>query len=357
MQFLIKLRRSYVAALLAVTLVTSLSWLLTAWLTVTDLAMVYLLGVVVTAAYCDRNVSLVCAVASFAAFDFFFVPPVFTLRFSQSHYLLTGLVLLIVGLVISALAARVRRQTQFAAEASRAAAEERLRNSILASISHDLRTPLAVIAGSASSLRENRDRLTMQEQDQLLSAIFEQSRVVNSEIANVLEIARLHAGPVTLDRQWHPVEELVGAALERCKSKLREHIVDVRLPHDLPMIHVDGVLIEKLLVNLIENAAQYTPIGTRLWINGRYDAEHVEISLRDNGPGLPSGADDLFKSFVRGQTEGPASGFGLGLSICRAIAKLHSAQITARTPNGGGSEFVLSVPYETPPKAASEEVA
>jgi two-component system sensor histidine kinase KdpD len=172
-----------------------------------------------------------------------------------------------------------------------------------------------------------------------------------------LEIARLRAGPVALDRQWYPVEEIVGAALQRCKPKLRDHLVDVRMPHELPMIHVDGVLIEKLLVNLIENAAQYTPHGTRLCIGAWVDSDHVSVSVRDNGPGLPTGADELFKSFVRGEAESAASGFGLGLTVCHAIAKLHAALISARTPDGGGAEFVVSFPYATPPDAIGEEVA
>jgi two-component system sensor histidine kinase KdpD len=356
MTSLSQLRRSYVAALIAVAVTTGVNWLLSRWLTVTDLAMVYLLCVIVTAVYCDRNVSIACAIASFAAFDFFFVPPVFTLRFAQSHYLVTGLVLLLVGLVISALAARIRSESQLAATASVAAAEEKLRNSILASISHDLRTPLAVIAGSASSLRENRDKLTSEEQDQLLAAIFDQARVVNSEVANVLDIARLRSGPVSLDRQWYPIEELVGAALERCKPKLREHVVDVNLPYELPMIRVDGVLIEKLLVNLIDNAVQYTPNGTRIRIGGAVNDNEVQLLVRDHGRGLPEGVEDLFKSFVRGSIESTPSGFGLGLTICAAIAKLHGAEFRARVPNDGGAEFIISFPYEPPPQAAHEEV-
>jgi two-component system sensor histidine kinase KdpD len=212
-----------------------------------------------------------------------------------------------------------------------------------------------VIAGSASSLRENRERLTLQEQDQLLSAIFDQARVVNSEIANVLEIARLRSGPVSLDRQWYPIEELVGAALERCKPKLREHLVDVQLSYDLPMIRVDGVLIEKLLINLIENAIQYTPSGTLIRIGGALEKGQVNIFVRDNGPGLPRGAEDVLESFVRGTIESTPAGFGLGLTICSAIAKLHGAGFSARTSKEDGSEFIVSLPYEPPPQAAHEE--
>ncbi|HEU4601979.1 MAG TPA: DUF4118 domain-containing protein [Steroidobacteraceae bacterium] len=351
----IPLPKSYWAAMFIVAFATAINWILANWLTLTDLAMVFLLGVVVTAVYCDRRVSIACALASFAAFDFFFVPPVFTFRFGRSEYLLTGLMLLVVGLVISAMAARVRREAEAATHASIIAAEERLRNSILTSISHDLRTPLAVIAGSASSLRENRTRLTEAEQGDLLNAIFDQARVMSSEIANVLDVARLQAGGVALDRQWHPIEELVGAALERCKSRLASHVIEVELPADLPMIRVDGVLIEKFIVNLLENAAQYTPAGTRIVISAAHKGGTVQLSVRDYGNGLTQDAESLFKTFSRGAREAGPAGSGLGLTICRAIALLHGAEIQARAPEAPGAEFVLRLPYETPPTATEAD--
>jgi two-component system, OmpR family, sensor histidine kinase KdpD len=351
--------RAYAAIVAIVIAATALNWVLSRWLTLTDLAMVYLLGVVVAAAYFERNASIACAVLSFIALDFFFVPPHLTLHFTHNEHLITGVVLLIVGVSTSALAARVREEMQRATHAAVLASEEQLRNSLLASLSHDLRTPLAVIAGSASTLRENRSRLSIEEQDQLLEAIIEQSRIMSLEVSDVLEMTRLHAGPVTLNRQWYPLEELIGAALERCKTKLSSHEVTVRLPPETPMVHVDGVLLEKLFVNLLENAAKYTPPGTHIAIgamqsDGQSDG-HIDVIVEDDGPGIPENLSaDLFEKFTRADSESAVAGSGLGLSICRAIAQLHEMRLTAENRPQGGARFVLSIPYVPPPTAESE---
>jgi two-component system sensor histidine kinase KdpD len=355
--------RAYAAVVAIVIAATALNWVLSRWLTLTDLAMVYLLGVVVAAAYFERDASIACAVLSFIALDFFFVPPHLTLHFTHSEHLMTGLVLLIVGVSTSALAARVREEMQRATRAAVLASEEQLRNSLLASLSHDLRTPLAVIAGSASTLRENRPRLSIEEQDQLLEAIIEQSRIMSLEVSDVLEMTRLHAGPVTLNRQWYPLEELIGAALERCKTKLSDHEVTVRLPPETPMVYVDGVLLEKLFVNLLENAAKYTPPGTHIAIgavqssgqSGGQSDGHVDVVVEDDGPGIPENLEaGLFEKFTRAESESAVTGSGLGLSICRAIAQLHEMKLTAENGAQRGARFVLSIPYAPPPITESE---
>lgn len=328
-----------------------LNWWLTPWLSPTDTAMVYLLGVMVTAVYFDRPVSIAAALLSFLAFDFFFVPPTLTLRFGASQYLITGLVLLTVGLVTSGLASRVRRAAQSAARAELAAHDERIRSSLLASLSHDLRTPLAVIAGSASSLREGRHRLSADEQDQLLETIFQRCVSMSTEVSDLIEMTRLHAGPVTLDQQWYPIEELVGAALERCRSVLGRRPIAVALPEEMCMVHVDGVLIEKLLVNLIENAALHTPAEQPIQIDALREDDRLIVAVRDKGPGLPSGSEELiFAKFERGIRAGTSAGSGLGLSICRAIADLHGLTLAARNREEGGAEFRVTFPLERAPE-------
>ena len=240
------------------------------------------------------SVSIAAALLSFLAFDFFFVPPTLTLQFGSTRYLITALVLLIVGLVISELASRVRHEAQSAAQAEMAANDERIRSSLLASLSHDLRTPLAVIAGSASSLRENRERMSLEQQNQLLETIYQRSVSMSTEVSDLLEMTRLHTGRVTLDRQWYPLEELVGAALERCRSVIGARVVSVELPQELCLLHVDGVLIEKLFVNLIENAALHTPAAHRRFeIVGMRERDILVVSVRDSGAGLPPGSEEL----------------------------------------------------------------
>jgi two-component system, OmpR family, sensor histidine kinase KdpD len=330
---------------------TLLNWLLVPWLTPTDAAMVYLLGVMVTAVYYERVVSIAAALLSFLAFDFFIVPPTLTFRFGSVQFLITGLVLLIVGLVTSALASRVRREIQSAAQAEMAAHDERMRNSLLTSLSHDLRTPLAVIAGSASSLCENRERMSVEQQDQLLETIYQRSVSMSREVTDLLEMTRLNAGRVILDRQWHPVEELVGAALERCRTMLGSRSISVELPSEVCLLHVDGVLIEKLLVNLIENAVLHTPADTAIQIVGTCQDDSIVLSVRDRGSGLPPGSEErIFEKFERGICAGLSTGSGLGLAICRAIADLHGLSITASNRLEGGAEFSVRFPIpRTPP--------
>ena len=289
--------------------------------------MVYLLGVMVTAVYYERAVSIAAALLSFLAFDFFFVPPTLTLQFGSTRYLITALVLLIVGLVTSALASRVRREAQSAAQAEIAANDERIRSSLLASLSHDLRTPLAVIAGSASSLRENRERMSLEQQNQLLETIYQRSVSMSTEVSDLLEMTRLHTGRV------HARSTVVSArGAGRCGARTmsKRHRCTCRISRvaagDVPLAR-GRRLIEKLFVNLIENAALHTPADTadsRLLEPASKICWWLRSEIR--GPGLPPGTEELiFEKFERGARTGLSSGSGLGLSICRAIADLHGA--------------------------------
>jgi len=347
--------RGYLAALGIVATCTALNWGLSVWFDPTNLAMIYLLGVVLTATQLGRGASVVGALTSVIAFDFFFVPPVFTLRFGDTQYVLTAIVLLVVGLVISSLAAHLRLQVKAATQAALAAQEERLRNSLLASISHDLRTPLAVIVGSASHLLENGTQLSPEEQQRLLKSLYDEAHYVSRIVSDLLDMTRLQADAVKLDKQWYPLEELVGAALQRAKGQLAHHVVQVHLPEQLPMIHVDGVLLEKLLINLLENAEKYTPHGTTITIAAERRQNAIVIEVADSGPGIPAhAAEKLFEKFYRGATEGAIAGVGLGLTICRAIAQAHGGSIQAANRIEGGAVFTISLPYETPPVVPSE---
>jgi two-component system sensor histidine kinase KdpD len=305
---------SYILTIFLVSACTLLNWLLIRWLTPTDAAMVYLLAVMITAVYCERAVSIAAALLSFLAFDFFFVPPIFTLAFASTRYLTTALVLLAAGLLISGLASRARREALSAAKAEAAANDERIRSALLASLSHDLRTPLAVIAGSASALNESRDRMSAEEQSQLLETIYQRSVSMSAEVSDLLEMTRLSTGRVTLDRQWYPLEELVGAALERCRSAIDARSVSAELPKELCLVHVDGVLIEKLFVNLIENALQHTPAGTAIRIVGTLAQDKVVVAVLDCGPGLPEGSEEIIfaklsVAVAQVRTAAPALGY------------------------------------------------
>jgi two-component system sensor histidine kinase KdpD len=232
---------------------------------------------------------------------------------------------------------------------------ERLRNSLLAAISHDLRTPLSVLVGLADSLTMTQPPPTGQQQD-IVSAMREAAMRMTSQVNNLLDMARLRAGRIQLNLQWHPLEEVVGSALGSMQNALSKYHVSVQLPEYLPLLKFDTVLIERVFCNLLENATKYTPEGSNITIGALNDKKTVEVWVEDNGPGLPEGREEeIFKKFERGQKESATPGVGLGLAICRAIIEAHEGTIRAENLPGGGARFVFTLPKGIPPAIGEEE--
>jgi two-component system sensor histidine kinase KdpD len=151
------------------------------------------------------------------------------------------------------------------------------------------------------------------------------------------------------------LEEVVGSALHATRSLLKLHIIEVRLPQNLPLVRMDAVLIERVLVNLLENASKYTPAGSTVSLTAEVQADRLCISVSDNGPGLPPGREEaVFQKFTRGERESATPGVGLGLAICRAIVESHGGKITAANRPGGGANFTLNLPLGNPPVVAGD---
>jgi two-component system sensor histidine kinase KdpD len=492
--------RPYVFAAAVVLLCTLGCWAMFGRFDKSNLIMVYLLGVAFVATRYGRRPSALAAVLSVAAFDFFFVPPRLTFAVSDSQYAITFGVMLVVSLLISTLAVRVKAQAEGArrreqrthalyamsrelagarttedlarvivhhvsellqgpaevllpgpdgqlkplhpggpgdgtretavaqwafehrrmaglgtdtlpgasavyvplagaqsvlgvlgvrpsealvplgpepldlletlarqaasslerirlaaeAEEARLAAEtERLRSTLLSSVSHDLRTPLATITGSASALLQPA-LLSDEAQRELKEAIYEEADRLNRLVTNLLDMTRLESGSLALSRDWQSLEELVGTALARLDPGLKGRPVTVSIPDDLPLVPVDGVLIEQVLVNLLENAVKYTEPGSPLFIAARTVDGSVLVEVADEGPGLPPGAEErVFEKFYR--AGGGPRGFGLGLPICRAIITAHGGRIWARNRQPRGVAFAFTLPLgEGPPPVEAD---
>jgi len=486
-------------AMAVVALATGTAWLTLPFFELANLVMVYLLGIVVVATRYGRGPSLVASIASVAALDFFFVPPVFTFAVSDVRYLFTFVVMLVVGLVTSSLAARIRmqaeaarhreqrtaalyamsrelastrgldellkvavrhisevfrsqiivllpepgdnslvswtggqftldsndlgvakwvhehhqaaglgtatlpgatalylplqaprgpvgvlgirpadrhaldspdqlhqletfaNQTALAMERAHLADEaqqaqvrvetERLRNSLLSSVSHDLRTPLATITGAATTMLDNTAKLDAKTRQELLESVREEADRLNRLVQNLLEMTRLESGALQLRKEWHPVEEVIGAALSRLGKQLAGRRVDTHVPPDLPLAPIDDVLIEQVLVNLLDNAVKYTPGTSPIRILATSSGEAVTVEVADRGPGLPRGEEDrVFEKFYRGTTGG--RGAGLGLAIAQGIVKAHGGHIWAQNLPEGGVAFLFTLPVEGKPPAS-----
>ncbi len=240
-------------------------------------------------------------------------------------------------------------------EQARLAAEaERLRSTLLSSVSHDLRTPLAAITGAASSMLED-PSLAEDTRGELIETIAEESERLNRLVTNLLDMTRIDSGSLQLNRDWHPVEELVGCALARLEKALVGRRVETLLPADLPLVPLDAVLVEQVLVNLLENALKYAGPESAVRIAAGLEEGAVVVEVADQGPGLPPGSEErVFERFYRGAT-GPR-GFGLGLAICRAIVTAHGGRISAANRPQGGAAFRFTLPIEgSPPPLAPEE--
>jgi two-component system, OmpR family, sensor histidine kinase KdpD len=231
---------------------------------------------------------------------------------------------------------------------------ERLRNSLLAALSHDLRTPLTVLIGLAESLSLTKPPLSPA-QAETADAIQDEARRMSTLVGNLLDMARIESGDVKLNLEWQPLEEVVGAALDSSRSMLQHHRVDVHIPRDLPLVRFDAMLVERVLVNLLENASKYTPPGSIVTLSAEVIADRLSVSVSDNGPGLPRGREEaVFQKFTRGERESATPGVGLGLAICRAIVEAHQGKIVGANRPGGGAIFTFTLPLGTPPAAAPE---
>ena len=235
---------------------------------------------------------------------------------------------------------------------------ERLRNSLLSAISHDLRTPLASLVGLAESLAMVQPPLPAHQQE-LTGAIQQSAQRMSALVNNLLDMARLEAGAVQLNKAWQPLEEVVGSALAASAPAIAAHRIEVNLPGDLPLLQIDAVLMERVLVNLLENAAKYTPEDSAIHLTARERSDAVCLFVDDHGPGLPKGHEArVFEKFERGQRESATPGVGLGLAICRAIVEAHGGTIEGHTREHEGSvqgaRFVIALPRGTPPADLGE---
>ena len=231
---------------------------------------------------------------------------------------------------------------------------ERLRNSLLSAVSHDLRTPLTAIRGLAETLEREAD-LSEGDRTELAAAIRYQAEGLQRMVTNLLDVARMQRAGVRLNREWHSLDEIVASALSRLAPALFERNVQTNLPSDLPLLEVDASLIERVLVNLVDNALKYTPADATISIGAKTVGESMSCFVEDNGPGLPPGdAEHLFEPFVRGRKESAISGVGLGLALCRSIVGAHGGTIRAEAARASGTRFEILLPLGSPPEVEEE---
>jgi two-component system sensor histidine kinase KdpD len=489
---------AYLYALIVVTACTCLAKLMQPYFELSNIVMVYLLGVVIVAIRSGRGPSILTSILSVAAFDFFYVPPYLNFAVSDTQYLVTLAVMLVVALVISTLAVTIKQQAegvrvrelrtaalyslsrelsstldmgnliaiglrhigiifdsrtavflaskhgklvvavrgegdhelfdpdigiaswvhqnkrpaglgtetlpgagqmylpllgaqknvgvlvirprqedrfmspeqlrlletfanQMALACERALLSEdneqahlqvkteQLRSSLLSSVSHDLRTPLATIAGAASSILEGTEALDMKSRKEMVKEIYQESMRMNRLVSNLLDMTKLQSGTLKVTQELQPVDEVIGAALSCLEEKLANFIVKTHVPDDLPFILGDATLLQQVVLNLVENATKYAPSGSEIDISAEAEPGLVTITVGDRGPGIRDELKQkIFEKFFREDSK-TASGAGLGLAICNGIIEAHGGRIWVEDRPGGGANFRFTLPAATAP--------
>ena len=240
-----------------------------------------------------------------------------------------------------------RTRSQHAEQAARVQVQtEQMRSSLLSAVSHDLRTPLASITGAASTLRAQGDKLAPETRQDLLDSIADEAERLSRLVSNLLDMTRLESG-VELRRDLYPLEEIIGAALQRMERRLEGRRVTTQIPDTLPLVYADDVLLGQLVANLMENATKYSPPGTPIDIAAAAAEDAITLEIRDRGPGFTPGEEQrIFEKFYRGKSTG-SHGAGLGLAICRAIIEAHRGTIRAFNRAGGGAVFQVRIPLRS----------
>jgi two-component system sensor histidine kinase KdpD len=361
----------YVLALTTVTLTSGVVALLSDIVAPTDQAMIYLLGVIVVAFRVRLGPALAAAFASVAAFDYFFVPPRFTFDVGEKQYLLTFAVMAVVGMVVSSLGTKVRAQAlqaerrerktarllelttsldQARREAELAAEREQLRASLLASVSHDLRTPLGTIIGAVTTLESRGHALDQEASASLLAAIHEQAQHLSKLLRNLLEMTRLEGGAVRLARELGTIEEPIGTVLAALRDRIGDRQINVRVPSEPLFTVFDPVAVELVLSNLVENALRHGADPIEIEVASENEVE-LAVRVCDRGPGLAPGEQaHVFDKFYRGE-RARAGGAGLGLAIVRILIEASGGRVWARArEDGAGAEFGFTLPRVAAPQ-------
>jgi K+-sensing histidine kinase KdpD len=349
----------YVSALGAVAIATAVGLALTSVVPLPNVSMVFLLAVLFAAARFGLRPALAASGLAFLAYNFFFIEPLHTFSVTQPHELLALFVLLAVAVLTSAIAGRARDQARTALERARLAEEvntvraaaeaERVRNTLLASVSHDFRTPLASILGAATSLIDYGTLLPEAARRDLLAQVKDEAEHLDGMVRNLLAMTRVEAGALEVNRDWVDVRELFDGAVAVAKRRGATQRFEVAVAPGLPFVAADQTLLDQVLANLIGNATRYAGPHARVRLGAGVADGAVRLSVEDDGPGIPAAVlPRVFDRFVRARGTGgdAGEGSGLGLAIAKGIVEAHGGSIKAESPvaQGRGTRIAFGLP-------------
>ncbi len=356
----IKKAKQYLSVVVIVALVGGMGYILTGIVGYRVVALLLLVAVSLTAVFFDIRPVLLAAVLSALTWDFFFIPPKFTFSVSNTQDGLMLLMYFLIALVNAVLTHRIRKVQKEVLKKEEREKTIRLYNTLLNSLSHELRTPISTIIAASDNLLANDSKLSQENRNDLTGEISKASLRLNQQVENLLNMSRLESGFIQPKKDWCDINELVYSVAHKLDENLRQHHLKISIADDLPLFKIDFGLMEHVLHNILSNAAQYTPDGTSILLDAhcadyiKQDEAGIEtvaskliIRIVDNGNGFPANEiDKVFDKFYRLQNS-KAGGAGLGLSIAKGFVEAHNGTIKVQNWQGGGAEFIIDILAET----------
>jgi two-component system, OmpR family, sensor histidine kinase KdpD len=339
-------KKQYLFGLSLICLVSAICYLLSGYVNPEVVAFVLLLTLSVIAMFFDILPVLVCALVSVLIWDFFFLPPHFALYVKKDQDIVTLCMYFVIVLLNAALTYKIRQAEKRAREKEEKAQTLELYNTLLDSLSHELRTPIAVIIGATDNLLAASPALSDDDKKNLLSAISLASLRLNHEVENLLNMSRLRSGFIQLKKDWCDVSELVCDVVQRLDEELKDHRVVIDIPKNFPLFMLDYGLLQQVIYNLVHNAGKYTAAATTIRISADCTDSTLILVVEDNGQGFPEGeTEKIFEKFYRSKDTKPGS-TGLGLSIVKGFVGAHNGTVYLQNNSSGGAKFEIIIPAQ-----------
>jgi two-component system sensor histidine kinase KdpD len=301
------------------------------------------------ALFIDIIPMLIAATLSALIWDFFFIPPSFTFLVHTAEDFFLLVMYFIIAMVHAILTFKIRQVQKIVSKKEEKANTLKLYNTLLNSLSHELRTPIATIIGATDNLVMNGRRLSEDNKKSLLSEISFASLRLNGQVENLLNMSRVESGFLQPKKDWCDINELIYASIKRIEENMDDHTILVQTDENLPLFKLDAGLMEQVLYNLINNAVIYTPPASKIIIKANHLYDNCNIIVEDNGEGFPDGErEKVFEKFYRLKYS-KTGGTGLGLSIAKGFVEAHNGTITLEISDSGGAKFIINIPSETSP--------
>lgn len=336
--------KQYVYSASLVLLVAALCYALTPYMGYRVSALILLVTVSLIAVSFEIFPVLLAAVLSALIWDFFFIPPHFTIHVASTEDSILLIMYFIIAMVNAVLTYKIRQIEKLARQRTEKANAVKLYNTLFNSLSHELKTPIAAIIGATDNLQTDNEYLTAENKQQLISEIAKASFRLNRQVENLLNMSRIESGFLQPKKDWCDVSELIYEVLRRVEEEKTTQQTELRIQPDLPLIKTDKGMLEQVLYNLLMNAVRYTGVNSRITVSAAYRHQGLQLMVEDNGPGFPE--DEMafvFQKFYR-LKEATGSGTGMGLSIVKGFTEALGGTVQLQNRTEGGARFFIHIP-------------